>query len=537
MKLPSRLIIVLGICLLALSSLTSPILASSPTIELSEDEGYVGDEIEVSGEGFHAGDSVYIYYDEELLPSDATTVKSGCCQHRGKFAVDITIPESCRGHHDIVAKGGSKTDSAGFTVKPKITLDESSGHVGDIIELKGCGFPSEGTGIKLRYYLDTNSHSERDSSPHVDFPVADVNSSGSWEQTFSVPASKKGAHCIDAYYDDDEGTLSQVNNDAVRFKVKPIITLNPDSGCSGDTITISGAGFVQNESDIKLRYDGTEELAAGDADEYGSWELSFPVPPCAKGSHVIKAFYGSSSAAIASATFTVAPGIFLNPAAGHVGQSFSVSGSAFDPDIVVTINYQDQMANATTNADGNFSAGAFTAKGEHGEQHVTATYGGDSVHPAIFYMEEIPPGKPELSSPIDSKRTGFFGSFTGKIRPKFKWLDVTDASGIASYDLQVSTSPDFSAPIASLSINGKNPGSTDDAVAYTLPREHSLSRGSYYWRVKATDAAANEGDWSEAQSFRAGWLPQWAMIAITAALLLLIIIISLAIRRRREYYY
>jgi hypothetical protein len=220
-----------------------------------------------------------------------------------------------------------------------------------------------------------------------------------------------------------------------------------------------------------------------------------------------------------------------------VGLSFSVTGSAFTPNVVVNISYQDQRASATTNADGNFSAITFTATGEHGEQQVKATHNGDSAHPAIFYMEETPPDKPELTSPLNSKRTGFFGSFTSKIRPEFKWHNVTDASGIASYDLQISTSPDFTPPVVSLSISGKNPGSTDDTVAYTLPQKHALSHGSYYWRVKATDAAANEGDWSEAQSFRAGWLPRWAMFASAAGLLLLIIIISLVIRRKRNYYY
>jgi cell division protein FtsX len=55
--------------------------------------------------------------------------------------------------------------------------------------------------------------------------------------------------------------------------------------------------------------------------------------------------------------------------------------------------------------------------------------------------------------------------------------------------------------------------------------------------VKAVDAAANEGEWSQAQSFHAGWLPRWAMFAITVAIVLLVIIIGFAIRRRMSSYY
>ena len=526
MKLLPRLIIAFAICFLTIPAIISPVHAST-AIELSEDEGYVGDKIEVSGEGFHTKETFSISYDGELQATDTT--EGGSCQHRGKFTVDFTIPESCQGYHYIVAEDeGGRTDTAKFTVKPKLSLDGSSGHVGDIITVKGNGFPSEGTGIKLRYYLNADSY--------IDSPVAEVNSSGSWEQTFPVPTSTEGIHSIDAYYNDDESTLSEVNNDEVRFEVQPSITLNPDSGCVGDAIAISGAGFGENESTLKLRYDDSKELAGDNADEYGSWELSFTIPPCTKGSHVIEVFPGSSSTAIASATFTVAPSISLNPAAGHVGQKFSVTGSAFDHDIVVNISYQDQTANATTDANGNFAAVTFTAKGEHGEQQVTATYGGNSVHPAIFYIEETPPAQPNLVSPIDSKRTGFFGSFTGKIRPRFEWRNVTDASGIASYNLQLSHSPDFASLVVSLSMS-ENPGLTDDTIAYTLPQEQVLSYGSYYWRVKAIDAAANEGEWSEAQSFHAGWLPRWAMSAIAVALLLLITIVSFAIRRRRNDYY
>jgi len=539
MKLLSRLFIGFAICLLAVAVLITPVQASA-IIELSKDEGYVGDKIKVSGEAFHSEETVYIYYDEELQTS--TEVRYGKkCPH-GLFTAYFTIPESCQGYHYIVAedKGGrtGRTATARFIVKPKISLDESSGHVGDVIQVEGSGFPCEGTGIKLRYYLDTDFHSGRDSGPHVDFPAAQADSSGSWEQTFSVPASIKGIHSIDAYYNDDENTLSEVDNDEARLEVQPTIILNPDSGCIGDAIAISGAGFASDESDIKLRYDDSGELAGENADEYGNWgPLNFTIPPCAKGSHVIEAFHGSSSTAIASAIFTVEPGIFLSPATGHVGQSFTITGSAFDPDIVVNISYRDQTTSATTDASGDLPAVTFIARGKHGEQCVNATYSDNSVPAAIFYMEETPPDKPNLVSPINSKRTGIFASFTGRIRPEFRWLSVTDASGIANYNLQVSRSPDFTTPVVSLSIPGENPGLADDTVAYTLPKKHSLSYGSYYWRVQATDAAANEGEWSEAQPFHAGWLPRWAMLAIAASLLLLIIIISRSIRRRREYYY
>ena len=537
MKLLSRLIIVFVICLLAVPTLTAPIEASA-TIKLSKGEGYVGDEIQVSGKAFHARQTVHIYYDGE--PQTDAQAKASSSPCGATFTTYFAIPDSCEGYHYIDAKDESgETATTRFIVKPKICQDQYSGHVGDIVKVEGNGFPTEGTGIKLRYYLDSDSHSGLDSSPYIDFPVAQADTTGSWQQTFPVPASIEGAHSIDAYYDDDESTLIEVNNDEVGFKVQPSMTLNPDSGCVGDTIAISGSGFTTNESEVELRHDGSGELIVPDVDEYGNWgPLLFPIPPCTKGSHPIEAFHGSSTTPVASAVFITEPGILLNPAAGHVGQTFNVTGAGFDPNITVSVSYQGQSVNAITDANGNFPAVTFIARGEQSEHWVNATYDGNSASPAIFYIEEIPPPKPNLISPINTERTGLFASFTGRICPKFEWSKVTDVSGIASYDLQIADSIDFSAPVVSVSIASENPSLTDGTVAYTLPKGYALSYGHYYWRVKAVDAAANKGDWSEAQSFYAGWLPRWVMIAISAGLLLLIIIIvRLAIRRRGEFYY
>jgi hypothetical protein len=536
-KLLSRLIIVFVICLLAVPAVSAPVEASA-TINISAREGYVGDEIEISGKAFHARQTVNIYYDGELQTDARVKGSSSPCG--ATFTTYLTIPDSCQGYHYIDAKDErGETATTRFIVKPKICQDEYSGHVGDTVKVQGSGFPSEGTGIKLRYYLDTDSHSGLDSSPHIDFPIAQADVAGSWEQTFSVPASIKGTHSIDAYYDDDENTLIEVNNDEVRFEVQPSITLDPDSGCVGDSIAISGSGFARNESEVELKYDGSDELAVPDVDEYGNWgPISFTIPSSVQGSHLIEALQGSSTTAVLSAVLTVEPGVFLNPAAGHAGQTFNVTGAGFGPNIMVNVSYQGQSVNAITDANGDLPCITFTAQGEHSEQWVNATYGSNSAHAAIFNMEEMPPPKPHLISPINTERTGLFASFTGRICPKLQWSKVTDASGIASYDLQIADSADFSAPVVSVSIASENPSSTDDTVAYVLPKGYALSYGDYYWRVRAVDGAANEGGWSEAQSFYAGWLPRWVMIAISAGLLLLIIIVtSLSIRRRSEYYW
>jgi hypothetical protein len=173
----------------------------------------------------------------------------------------------------------------------------------------------------------------------------------------------------------------------------------------------------------------------------------------------------------------------------------------------------------------------------HGEQEVVVKDGLEHVLAnATFFMEEVPPAAPELLSPVDGTRVGF----VGKVTPTFKWSNVTDPSGIASYELQISTnSTNFTAPIVSLSIASENVTSLDDTIAYALPKEHALSAGGYYWELRAIDGAGNEGNWTAVQSFHAGRLPLWAFIAIIA--LIAVGIGALAyffvIRRRRYYDY
>lgn len=531
MKLLCCLIVALAICLVAMPAFTAPVQANPGTsISLSPTEGCVGDKLTVNGEGFVSDNTVRIYYDD-ALQATAKVEWGNKCPH-GFFTASFTIPEGCQGPHDVYAEGTTSgtRDTAGFKVNPGIAPDTSSGYVGDNVTVTGGGFPCSGNGINIRYHLGGDSY--------VDFPVtAGADKYGSWEENFTVPASAEGAHTIAAYYNNDTHTLLQVRN--ASFEVQPEITLNPDSGCSGDIIAISGAGFEAADN-IELRYDH-QEFGEYHADEYGSWgEVSFTIPSGDRGSHVIEAFHSGSTAAIASATFTLGAGITLQPATspsspGHVGQTFSVTGKSFDPYVAVNISYQNTTTTVFADAEGNLPAVTFIAQGEHGEQYINASYDGNSARPAVFYMESTPPDEPTPDSPIDA-RTGFFGSFTGRICPTFEWSNVTDPSGIASYDLQIYHSGNSTISTISIPVPIKSVSFQGDIVAYSLPGEHALAYGSYYWKVRAIDGAGNEGNWTEAKSFHAGFLPQWAMIISAVGLLLVVILVSMFIVRRRGYY-
>ncbi|TDA31730.1 MAG: hypothetical protein DSO04_03465, partial [Hadesarchaea archaeon] len=74
--------------------------------------------------------------------------------------------------------------------------------------------------------------------------------------------------------------------------------------------------------------------------------------------------------------------------------------------------------------------------------------------------------------------------------PLFRWVKVVDPSGV-TYTLEVDNDPDFSSPRLVKS------GLQENCYQPVAPEE-ALDLGWWYWRVKVTDGAGNESDWSDA---------------------------------------
>jgi exosome complex RNA-binding protein Csl4 len=538
MKLLPRLIIALLICLMAIPVLAVPEqVQAARSIVLYPESGNVGDEVRIRGYDFDSHEDVDIYYcvegsdcfDGELIEEEFDVGADG------NFTYEFDIPESCSGDHYIcVCYTSTACAKEYFEVEPKIELDDDEGFVGDEVEVTGTGFAEDEEDIRIRYDGDEVAQIEE----------AETDEYGTWTATFVIPESTGGEHDIDAKGDD----TASADVDEVEFKVKPKITLSPKSGSVGDIVTVTATGFEDEEANIKIKYDDdeVEQIEEAETDEHGSWTATFKVPPSVEGSYEVDARgkyteYGEVDAV----TFKVAPGMTLAPATsatspGHVGLTITVTGGGFEPGVSLTITYENQTASAVTTSEGNFpSSGTvtFEAKGMHGAQKVAVEDDlGHVLASETFFMEENPPAAPEPLSPANGTGVGF----VGKVTPTFEWSKVTDASGIASYELQISTnSTNFTVPLVSLGIPGENITALDDTITYTLPKDYALSGGTYYWRLRAVDAAANEGQWTIVQSFHAGGrLPLWGLIAIIvlAGVLVGFLVYFFVIRPRRSYY-
>ena len=527
MKLLFRLVVALAILFVTVPTLTSviPVQAQEPPVEEADiwlypdDEGCVGDSIKVRGEYLYdwEDDDVWIYFE---LNDDWVELESDEVSGSGKLDTNyFDIPECAGGKHKIRVCDDDDEDDwfiyTYFTVKPKLELTKPSDATGSVdtdVTIKGTGFGEDEDDIKIMFYTNGSYVTVKSDITADEY--------GTWEATFKVPETSKGEHDILAEGDDTDAD----DMDEVTFEVEPGISLAKSSGKVGDTITVRGSGFEQDEDGIKITYDA-EVMVETEAGKDGTWEASFKAPLSAMGKHKIDAYgEGTRASDIADKEFTISYTATMNPTQGHIGTKVTIEGNGFAANKSLTVNYDDtQIATSTTDSKGSFSINFSVPKSKYGNHTVTASDGSNTFS-SKFVMESTPPAKPVLISPADASRIGF----VSKVSPVFEWQSVDDVSGV-SYSFQLASNPDFTSPILSRTDLTEN--------SYTLTSEQALPYGTYYWRVKAIDGAQNDSSWITAYQFNVGLLPLWAFIAIVALLVVLIVaIVFVFVARRRSIY-
>ncbi len=443
-----------------------------PEITLSPTSGAIGTKVTVSGTGFEsfAATDISIFFDNVEIAGSPLTVPES-----GDFTASFEVPDETEpgtAYVKITTVIGGEVRKSFIVEKPKIELDTDEGPVGTMVTVQGKGFYAGGT-VDLYYYKDG-------SRVNVGNEVASA--TGEFSYTFSIPKSNAGKHKIKV-----EDVLD--NSDEVNFEVVPVISLSPASGAIGDELAVIGDGFG-GDSDITVYFNNIM-MVLDTANKYGSFEVSFKVPTLESGTYDVEAEDGEDNKA--KVAFTVAAGANLNPAAGFVGASVIVSGVGFKAGALVTITYDgEEVATAMAGDDGAFSVSFVVPPSSGGHHPVTVTDGTSTVTPAFAMEMEVPP-VPVLVLPEDSSRA--------EAAAEFDWEDVEDDSGV-TYTLQVATKDNFAASHIVL----ERVGLTESEYVVTEGEKlgPSSKESPHYWRVKAVDGAANEGEWSEVGSFYVG---------------------------------
>jgi hypothetical protein len=199
-----------------------------------------------------------------------------------------------------------------------------------------------------------------------------TSSNGGFTILFTVPEQCRGDYQVHA-------DLGYTEADTY-FAVKPGLTVSPDNGPPGTTVTVEGKGFAANEDGIELLYYLDDSyVTVGSlivANATGSWETSFQVPTSTRGEHKLDA-QGAVSPLyeVEDASFEITAGISIDKSAGIVGDIVTMTGSRFTPyEKGVQILFDDQAvaADIKANSKGEWEASFEVPEMATGEHTVAA---------------------------------------------------------------------------------------------------------------------------------------------------------------------
>jgi len=257
-----------------------------PGLTVSPQKGPVGTTVTVEGRGFakNEGGIELEYY---LNGSYETVEGNILADAKGNWETSFPIPPSTRGEHKLDAEGSVsrlyEVEDATFEVTPEISIDKSSGSVGDNITMTGGRFAANERDIQILFDGEA--------------VVTDIRAddTGYWEENFQVPEMPTGEYSVTA-----EGERTQDIGE-LSFEIEPDIVLSPDEGHVGTDLTVTGHGFATNE-DVNIMYDDSQ-VATTEPNDQGSFEVSFLVPASKYGERLVTAGYAAENEA--SAIFTM----------------------------------------------------------------------------------------------------------------------------------------------------------------------------------------------------------------------------------------
>jgi hypothetical protein len=569
MKLLTRFIIALVICLMAIPGISSPASAASFRIytggSIAKDKGYIGDTIEIGGSWAESsGNDLYIYFeiddsDEDNWPNesyentgDSDEVSPGVWEYDfNRDDIQFTIPECYSGEHEIWIcdndDPNDEVDTLTFTVYPYIEIDEDKGPAGTEVNMSGWSWDKKDSDFEIWFMLDTGEPSSSvlaNPDEGTDYVVAwsakddgtdveiddDIDHQGTWKEdiTFKVPPASQGEHWVYAVGDENDN-IADYHIKGAPFEVTASISSDVKSGISGTEVTVTGSGFASEEGGIEIFFDGDTVASGIRADEDGYWKKSFKVPTAGAGTYTITVKGDKTKESeLDELEFEIISTLLVTPTEGNIGTVINVSGTGLPASTPVTVTYDDtNVKSSTTDANGNLVVISFPAthtQSTHQATHTIVVSYGLTSKSYTFTMESTAPAIPATKAPADGIRIGNLG----KVTPTFEWAAVTDPSGV-SYNLEIATVPDFTQVLIS---------ETELTVtSYSITEVEALEYGNYYWRVKAIDGAMNDSGWSATSSFKAGLLPLWSFISIIAlAAVLIAFLVIIMVRRGRDFY-
>ena len=552
------------VIVIAMLAMAVPVTAQTRFIEIEPEEGTIGSEVVVVGEGFNASsessDKYAILYfssqeasEVDDIDSDVTVyeiIRDGIwLDYDGAFEEEFTVPERlddgededdyedvtagtyyvylCHYLNTVPPTVATRIRAvAEFTViGGKIKIDPDEGPVGVEVEIIGSEFAADEE-ITVSY---------DDTEIDIESGDDETDKNGEFECTIFIPESTAGEHTI---------TVAVGGSEAeAEFIVEPELVLDPTSGDAGAEVSVSGTGFGRR-SDVGVYFNNVG-VATKTTGSGGSFEATFTVPEVGAGIYDVEAEDDDRNLFVAKFTVTgseptqpapsptpppATTAVNLSTTSGQAGSDLIITGAGFQPGGIVTIKFGDEVLDTmATDASGIFVAVIKVPSAKAGE-HTISISDGTNTEELTFTLKAEPPPIP---GPLLPK-------MGGKVKTPvvFDWEDVAAAAGPVSYDLQVATDEDFdggSMVLEKMELVASE-YATSEAESIALADGDTL----YYWRVRAVDAMGNEGEWSGAGEFyvkKPFSFPTWATYTLLGLGGLILFAVGYWMGRRTAYYY
>jgi hypothetical protein len=389
-----------------------------PSVQTDIDLGHVGDQVDVSGDGFAAYSDIEIYFDSNDITSARTN-------SRGSFyGAIITVPETVGGGHTIAASDGIYAPIVNFQIVPKIELNPMPEKVGDKISISGTGYGSQ---TELYFYIDGYA---------VDYSSTLTDTNGSFTaKNFIIPPLDHGNHVLTVR---DE----RYNTATKTFSITQGLSISPASGSVGTVVTLNGSGFGENRV-IRLNFGGLNVSEISPAEiptsVMGSFTVSFTVAPSRGGTYTISATDNTYTATI---NFTVTGSATLSTTAGPTGSTVTVTGSSFLAGNTVIVRFEGTpVASAIADSEGDFTTTLKIPQSPAGNHVITVS---DSTNTVTVYFTVTPEAtlnyyQGYVNTSLIVKGTGFAANSPVNIdfNGSYVAAATTNANGVFSANFAV----------------------------------------------------------------------------------------------------
>jgi len=385
---------------------TATFTVNTPTITLNPTSGAPNTMVTITGANFKAADTI--------PATTGLTFAAGSWNGTAVITVDASggwnfaarVPSAAvPGTNPVIATSTLGTYAVtAFVVGTRVlTITPPSGPIGTTVTVTGANMTVGG-----------HMHIGEITFATVGWNAAqvDLDSLGNFIATsLQVPAgATTGPKTVAAT---DSGGLIATGTFTV---TQPTITISPSTGYKGDSITVTGAGWVPGNLGLVMVQFAGNTLAVSTPDANGSFTGILTVPVNAAASSFVGATDINGNTAAAKIFLLGSPMISLAPTSGAVGTKVTITGVGLAPQVglsALTIGGVPVLPTApvVTSSIGKFSAELTVPGLAEGAQVVSATV--VAAYTAFFTITAAPASVDVQLASISDKLVIVWGYYAG----------------------------------------------------------------------------------------------------------------------------